>query len=264
MSPTTKPNSSNDKSNTTSQQAADPNSRRQRLRAEQEKAAREARVRKIITFSGLGVVLVAVISLVAWGIVSGVGKAKQAENGVNATYAAVIGQDTAPVTLDVFQDFMCPVCGEFEKANGADVGKLVAAGTVKLRIHPMNFLDDSSLGSKYSTRAANAFVTVWKAEPDKALAFNTLLYGNQPKENTTGLTDAQIADLAAKAGVSQAVIDTFAKLTNADFPTNATSEAYAQSVTGTPTVFINGTKFTGDLFTAGVLSAAVQQAASSK
>ena len=144
MSPTTKPNSSNDKSNTTSQQAADPSSRRQRLRVEQEKAAREARVRKIITFSGLGVVLVAVISLVAWGIVSGVGKAKQAENGVNATYAAVLGQDTAPVTLDVFQDFMCPVCGEFEKANGADVGNLIAAGTVKLRIHPMNFLDDSS------------------------------------------------------------------------------------------------------------------------
>jgi protein-disulfide isomerase len=35
-------------------------------------------------------------------------------------------------------------------------------------------------------------------------------------------------------------------------------------VTGTPTVFINGTKFTGDLFTTGPLTAAVQQAATGK
>lgn len=256
-------NADNSKKNP-SAQAANPNSRRQRLRAEQEKAAREARVRRIITFSGIGVVVLAVIGLVTWGILSNAGKAPQAGDGVKATYAAVIGKDTAPVTLDVFQDFICPVCGEFEKANGADVAKLVDAGTVKLRIHPMNFLDDSSLGSKYSTRAANAFVTVWKAEPDKALAFNTLLYQNQPAENTTGLTDAKIAELAKQAGVSQAVIDTFAQLTNADFPTNATNEAYAQGVTGTPTVFVNGTKFGGDLFTTGPLTAAIQQAATGK
>jgi len=265
MTTSNKPTSSgNDKQKSPSQQAADPNSRRQRLRAEQEKTAREAKVRRIITFSGLGVVALAVIGLVVWGIVSASNAAKQTSNGVKATYAAVIGKDSAPVTLDVFQDFMCPVCGEFEKANGAEVSKLVDAGTVKLRIHAMNFLDDSSLGSKYSTRAANAFITVWKAEPDKALAFNKLLYDNQPAEKTTGLTDAKIAELAAQAGVSQSVIDTFAQLTNADFPTNATNEAYAQNVTGTPTVFINGTKFSGDLFTTGPLTAAIQQAATGK
>lgn len=264
MSSTNKPNSnSNNGKKNAPQQAADPNSRRQRLRAEQEKAAREARVRRIITFSGLGVVLVAVIGLVIWGVTSATNAAKQttSNNGVSATYAAVIGKDGAPVTLDVFQDFMCPVCGEFEKANSEDVAKLVDAGTVRLRIHPMNFLDESSLGAKYSTRAANAFVTVWKAEPDKALAFNKLMYTNQPQENTTGLTDDQIAQIAAQAGVSQSVIDTFTKLEFAQFSTNATNEAYAAGVTGTPTVFINGTKFTGDLFTTGVLSAAIEQAA---
>lgn len=263
MSQTNKSNShnGNDNNKKKPQQASDPNSRRQRLRAEQEKAAREARVRRIITFSGLGVVVIAVVGLVVWGVISATNAAKQTNKGISATYAAVIGKDSAPVTLDVFQDFMCPVCGEFEKANSEDVAKLVDAGTIRLRIHPMNFLDDSSLGAKYSTRAANAFVTVWKAEPDKALAFNKLMYTNQPKENTTGLTDDQIAQIAAQAGVSKSVIDTFAKQENAQFPTNATTEAYAAGVTGTPTVFINGTKFTGDLFTAGVLSAAIEQAA---
>lgn len=261
MSPTSKPSNDNEKKNG-AQQAADPNSRRQRLRAEQEQAAREARVRRIITFGGLGVIGVVVIGLIVWGVLGAMNAAKQnAGNKISATYAVVVGKDDAPVTLDVFQDFMCPVCGEFEKANSEDIAKFVDAGTVRLRIHPMNFLDDASLGTKYSTRAANAFVTVWKAEPDKTLAFNKLLYTNQPSENTTGLTDDQIAEIATQAGVSQSVIDTFAKLTNADFPTNATTEAYAGGVTATPTVFINGTKFTGDPFTAGVLGAAIEQAA---
>lgn len=261
MSPTSKPNNDNEKKNGP-QQAADPNSRRQRLRAEQEQAAREAKVRRTITFGGLGVIGLVVIGLIVWGVIGAMNAARQnAGNKVSATYAVVVGKDDAPVTVDVFQDFMCPVCGEFEKANSEDIAKFIDAGTVRLRIHPMNFLDDASLGTKFSTRAANAFVTVWKAEPDKALAFNKLMYDNQPEENTTGLTDDQIAEIAAQAGVSQSVIDTFTELTNADFPTNATNEAYAGGVTATPTVFINGTKFTGDLFTAGVLGAAIEQAA---
>lgn len=268
MSPTNKNNPDKNNPDDTpdkkkpAQQPADPNSRRQRLRAEQEKAAREARVRKIITFGGLGVVVLAVIGLVTWGVISATNAAKPI-NKVNATYAVVIGKESAPVTLDVYQDFMCPVCGEFEKANSDDITRMVDDGTVLLRIHPMNFLDDASLGTKYSTRAANAFVTVWKAEPDKALAFNKLMFANQPKENTTGLTDAQIAQIASQAGVSASVIDTFAKGENTDFPTNTTNAAFASGVTGTPTVLIDGTKFTGNLFTPGVLGAAIEQAVKS-
>jgi protein-disulfide isomerase len=262
MTPSNKPSSNNedDKKNAP-RQTSDPNSRRQRLRAEQERAAREARVRRVITFGGLGVVAVAVIGLIIWGVIGATSAARQnAGDKISATYAVVIGKDTAPVTVDVFQDFMCPVCGEFEKTNSDDIAKLVAAGTVRLRIHPMNFLDDSSLGTKFSTRAANAFVTIWKAEPDKALAFNKLMYANQPKENSTGLTDDQIAQIAVQAGVSQSVVDTFTKQENADFPTNSTNEAFKGGVTATPTVFINGTQFSGNLFTAGALSAAIEQA----
>jgi len=259
MSPTSNPNSNDKKTN--AQQAGDPNSRRQRLRAEQEQAAREAKVRRTITFGGLGVIGLVVIGLIVWGVIGAMGAAKQnAGNKISATYAVVIGKDAAPVTLDVFQDFMCPVCGEFEKANSDDISKFIDAGTVRLRIHPMNFLDDASLGTKFSTRAANAFVTIWKAEPDKALAFNAALYENQPDEGTPGPTDDQLKALATGVGVSQAVADSFTSMANEAAVVQATQSAFAAGINSTPTVKINGEKFTGNTSQAGTLKAAVEAA----
>ena len=68
----------------------------------------------------------------------------------------------------------------------------------------MSFLDRTSQGARYSTRAANAFVTVAQADPDRILAFNRALYDNQPAEGTTGLTDAQLATLAADINANSA------------------------------------------------------------
>ncbi|MCE1173888.1 MAG: DsbA family protein [Propionibacteriales bacterium] len=245
-------------------QQPDPGSRRQQLRQEQEKAAKEAKVRKIVSIVALSVVGVAVIGGIVWAVMSMGTLTKPTAsktNPVNATYAVTAGDAKAPVVVDIFQDYMCPYCGDFDRANASDLATLAASGTVQLRLHPMNFLDDASKGTKYSTRAANALVTVFKAEPDKALAFNTALYAIQPAENTPGLTDAQIAQQAKAAGVSDATIATFTQLSNVDFVNNTTQAAFADGVTSTPTVLINGTQFTGNLYTAGPLRQAVEAAA---
>ncbi len=255
------------KSNSAGQQP-DPGSRRQQLRQEQEKAAKEAKIRKIISIAALSVVGVAVIGGIVWAVMSMGTLAKPTastnptgSNPVNATYAVTVGNATAPVTVDIYQDYICPYCGDFERANSSDLAALAASGKVFLRLHPMNFLDGASQGTKYSTRAANALVTVFKAEPDKVLAFNSALYAVQPKENTPGLTDAQIAEQAKSAGVSDATIATFTQLSNVDFVNNTTQAAGADGVESTPTVLINGTQFTGNLFTAGPLRQAVEAAA---
>jgi protein-disulfide isomerase len=155
---------------------------------------------------------------------------------------------------------MCPYCGQFDRAQEADLKSLVEAGTVKVVFHVMNFLDSSSNGAKYSSRAADAFVTVAKQQPSAALAFNTALYADQPAEGSSGLTDAQIADRARAAGVSDSVIATFANQPNADFVVKSNQAAFDEGIQSTPTVKINGTVFTGDLYTAGAFKAAIQAA----
>ncbi len=251
-------------SKSNSGQQPDPGSRRQQLRQEQAKAAQEAKVRKIISIVALSVVGVAVIGGIVWAVMSMGTLAKPGPsktNPVNAAYAVTVGDAKAPVIVDIYQDYMCPFCGDFDRANASDLASLAAAGSVQLRLHPMNFLDEASKGTKYSTRAANALVTVFKAEPDKALAFNTALYAAQPAENTPGLTDAQIAQQAKAAGVSDATIATFTQLSNVDFVNNTTQAAFADGVTSTPTVLIDGTQFKGNLYSAGPLRQAIEAAA---
>jgi protein-disulfide isomerase len=232
---------------------------------QQEKAARERRVRSTITFSIVGVVVLALVGTLVWVIVTATNQNKVTANptasGATAEYVLTVGDSTAPVTTDIYQDYMCPYCGQFERANTTDIESLVSAGTLKVQIHPMAFLDESSNGTKFSTRAANALVTVYNKEPDKTLAMNAILFANQPDENTSGLTDDQIAAFAKQAGVSDATIALFKQQSYAAWVASATQAAFAAGIQSTPTVLVDGTKLTGNLYTAGTFKSAVEAAA---
>ena len=103
-----------------------------------------------------------------------------------ANGAISVGKANAPVKLEVYLDYMCPFCGRFERANGGELDRLVADGTVQLHLYPLSFLDRLSNGTRYSTRAANAIVTVADRAPDKVLAFNSALFADQPAEGSSG------------------------------------------------------------------------------
>lgn len=180
----------------------------------------------------------------------------------NATDTGALRFGTGPVTVSVYADFMCPFCGRFERANGDYLQQAVAAGSITLDVYPLSFLDQQSGGSRYSTRAANAFVTVANADLVAALKFNKLLYSNQPAEGGSGLTNAQLADFATQAGASADVAASISREIYTPWVEQATQQAFASGVKQTPTVQINGTEFTGDLYTAGALQAAVEKAAS--
>jgi protein-disulfide isomerase len=181
--------------------------------------------------------------------------------GATADGALVSGKADAPVKLDIYLDYMCPYCGRFEQANGAEIERLVGDGTVLLHQHPLAFLDRASQGTQYSTRAANAVSTVADKAPDKLLPFNNALYANQPEEDTPGLTDDKIAELARGVGVPDSVVDTFTDRIFVPWVAQSTEKAFASGISGTPTVMINGKQFEGDLYTVGPLTQAINEAA---
>ena len=235
-------------------------SQRELMRLQREREAREKKVRTGVTIGIVAVVVAGILAGLIW-LVPALAARKAAASD---PYVLSIGSATASVTVDIYQDFMCPYCGQFDRAQASDLAALVNAGTVKVDFHIMAFLDDSSNGTKYSTRAANAFVAVAQREPSKALAFNNALYQNQPAEGSNGLTDAEIADRARQVGVSDSLASTFASMQNADFVSKSNQAALAAGVTSTPTVKINGAAFKGDLYTAGTLKDAVTKAVGSK
>ena len=240
-------------------------SRREQLRLEQEQAAREKKVRTWVTVGIVGLALVAAIALVAVvvarsGSEATAGSTLPVGGAIEGT-ALVVGETDAPVTVDVYQDYLCPYCGQFERANRDDLESLVADGTVRLRLHLMNFLDPQSAGTKYSTRAANAAVTVAQLEPDKLVAFNAALYEHQPSEGSRGLSDDEIAQLARNVGVSDTVTEKFAAGAGDALVAASNAAADAAGVQSTPTVKINGQELGGNLYAAGPFKAAVEAAA---
>jgi protein-disulfide isomerase len=174
--------------------------------------------------------------------------------------ALVVGRPGAPVQVDLYLDYMCPFCGRFERANGGELDRMVADGTVALKLYPLAFLDKASNGAQYSTRAANAIATVADRAPDKVLALNNALFAHQPAEGSRGLSDETIAKLANDIGVPQDVVTAFTDGVFEPWVAASTASVFDTGITGTPTVKINGQVFKGDLYTPGPFTQAVAAA----
>lgn len=122
--------------------------------------------------------------------------------GAVAFEEGVIAIGSGPRTVDAYLDPMCPYCKLFERTSGQMLVQDVASGTTTLLVHPVAILNRFSAGSDYSTRAAAVLTAVAAHHPDKVVSFLAALYSAQPTENTSGLTDAELVELAEGAGAS--------------------------------------------------------------
>jgi protein-disulfide isomerase len=233
-------------------------------RAAEAAAQARAQRRRRAVIGGVVAAVLVVLAVVVTVVVQDRRTATAADAAVPANTAAggdvvVVGQAAAPVTVDLYEDFQCPNCKNFEDTDGATLASLVSAGTVQLHYHGMAFLDTSA-NDRYSTRALNAAAAVVNAAgPDAFQTFHDLLYANQPEEGGSGLTDDQLAAYATQAGAGgEAVEQQIRDLTYGDWVSNVTDQASKDGVTGTPTVLVAGQRLE-DLSVAG-LTAAVQTA----
>jgi protein-disulfide isomerase len=182
----------------------------------------------------------------------------------------VLSSDSDTIHIQMFVDYFCPVCGAFEDANADQLSTWIESGAASVEIFPIAILDRASQGTKYSTRAANAAACVADNAPDDYYAFNTVLFDNQPEEGTTGLTDEELIALTEEAGVSspkpiaKCIVDQQFKSWVADARTRAQNgpipNSDVDSVAGTPTIIVNGVKYTGALNDAKAFSSFVIQA----
>lgn len=176
------------------------------------------------------------------------------------------------VNIVTYIDYQCPYCQQFETTNAQQISQWVTEGVATLEVHPIAILDNSSKGTKYSTRSANAAACVANFDPNNFLAVNTALFKNQPAEGTSGLTDAELQKVVADAGASgKDIASCISAQTFANWVTDETKRARTgplpnttePSITGTPTVLVNGTKYPGSLTDAAAFNNFVGQIATS-
>jgi len=243
---------------------------RQQLRqAQQAAAVRQRRRRRIFMWVG-GLVIVGLVAAIVVAVVQASGRERTlpevsgelvVPQHLTPAGAIPVGAADAPVTVEIYFDYMCPACGLFEAANGDELDRLLADGVARVELRPIAFLDEQSRGTEYSTRSANAVAVIADAAPDRVWAFHTAMYAHQPDEGSEGLSDEQIAAIAADAGVPADVVDRFTDGTYRPWVATVTREAFASGVHGTPTVKIDGAVFEGNVYELGPLTTAIESAA---
>lgn len=217
------------------------------LRKEQESKERRRRA-VVVTAAVLGVLaLVVVIAVAVQAGRDTTGEAATPPQGAVDSYALPYGETGAPVTVAVYEDFMCPFCGQFETVSQDMLEQYVDQGDVQVRYHMISFLDGASNGTDYSTRAMNAVgVVLDTSGPEVAKEFHDLLFENQPAEGTDGLSDERLIDLAVRAGARESAITPgIEDLEFEQWVENASDQASKDDINSTPTVLVDGERVEG-------------------
>ncbi len=269
---------------------------REKARALRDQQKKRERRNRVFLIGGVSLGALAVLALIAAIILPSafrppaMGPANMATNGLkvgegltvetaDARQADAAPADPAPtaegvVDIRIWVDYLCPICGQFEAANAEQIKGWVQDGSATVEIHPISILDRLSMGSKYSTRSANALACVANYAPNNAFDYSAALFEQQPAENTTGLENQQLIDIASGVGASDPAIATcindgefnawVADSTNAALKGPIANSDVA-NVQGTPTVIVNGKKYNGPVDSAEDFAAFVlaQTAASS-
>ena len=266
---------------------------RDKARILREKQKKKDRRTKGLLQGGIILASLAIVAIIALVIVNsarpvGPGPQNMASDGIQLSQGAIATEtpalksdedpvpsvrDEASGILDIqmFVDYLCPVCGDFEKTNGEYISSLMENGRTTVEIHPITILDSASQGTKYSTRAANAAACVANYSPNQFYDFHNLLYANQPAENTTGLTDNELIEFTSQAKVESAR-DVSACIQDQEFKSwvNASTAralngpipaSNIDKVEGTPTILVNGLKYEGSVTDLVSFQAFVLQAA---
>jgi protein-disulfide isomerase len=166
--------------------------------------------------------------------------------GVTSGYGIVLGEESAPTEITVYEDLQCPVCKVFEDATADRLEQAVEAGEVRVDYRMVSFLDVASTND-YSSRALNAALVVLDTSGVETFKeFHDLLFANQPAEGGPGPEDDQLIQYAVQAGADEAEISgPIEDKIYEQWIKNATEQMSKNAVNGTPTVFIDGEQVEG-------------------
>ncbi|MFI7002407.1 DsbA family protein [Nocardia sp. NPDC050175] len=162
----------------------------------------------------------------------------------------LLGRPGAPKTVDIFEDPICPGCGNMERIYGQEIAQQIDEGKLAVRYRLVNFLDPRSRSKDYSSRAvaANQCVAEGGSGPVYSKFHTELFTTKRPSEGGADLSNDELAAQARVAGAPESVlqcISTGAKVDAARTSATATTDALGAALGGsaaTPAVFDGKTK----------------------
>ena len=152
-----------------------------------------------------------------------------------------LGDPNAPVKVDVYEDFRCSACLYFtQNFEPQVIQNYVETGKVYFTYHFFIVIDGND-GTDASTRSANAALCA--NEQGHFWDYHDTLYANQITESASLYTDARLATMAENLKLDMTAFNTcyaskkYASVIQADI-----TQGEKLNITGTPSIFINGTQ----------------------
>lgn len=219
-----------------------------------EERARQAAVdrrRKLVLYGVGGVVILAIVGAVWFGIAQET-KNTGSSSGPTPAIATAdnggipIGPSESDAeakgipTVDVYEDFQCPACKTFEADSGPTLEKLADEGKARVVYHPLNLIGAQFSGEPGSSslRAGSAFACTTDT-PD-FMKFHNIAFANQPTEGE-GISNEQLISWGQQAGItSESFKQCVEEETYVGWVKRVDSASGDKGVTGTPTVFVAG------------------------
>ena len=243
--------------------AAAKTAARERLRAERERQAKRAKVKRQLVVAGSVVAVLAIAGGIGYAVVQN-NKPQYWESaksdklvkpanttGTNGTIVT-IGKASAKKTLVMYEDPRCPICAQFEQVVGSTVDKDVEAGKFKIQYVGATFLDDK-LGGEGSKNALSALGAALNVSPEAFLEYKTAMYSTKyhPEETTDKFKDDSYLIKVAQTvpalkdntkfqdAVKKGTYDAWAMAMSKQFDDNK------DGVTGTPGFVMDGKQLNG-------------------
>jgi len=151
---------------------------------------------------------------------------------------------TGTTVVELYIDPMCPFCGQFDLANGDTLAGLVDDGSITLRLYSLTFLDPTSQGTEYSTRASAALTCEAALNPESTLDYLSALFVHQPTEGSTGLSDDELVALSSG---SESISECVSSERYQAWSQQNTDLALSGGIQGTPTLLVDGSRYTGPI-----------------
>ena len=150
-----------------------------------------------------------------------------------------LGDPSAPVTIEVYEDFQCPACKSFsEQIEPEIIDTFVATGDVYYIYRHFPFLDDRAPRNE-SDQAANA--SMCAAVENRFWDYHDMLFANWDGENQGAFNDKRLVAFAEALGLDMQEFNQcfdanqFKDEIDADLASGRDS-----GVTGTPSIMVNG------------------------
>lgn len=212
--------------------------RKEAARVVREQLAREQRRKRTLWVSVTAVFVLVIAGFVGWAVYSEqrAGEFTPPPGANEAGTGIVYG--SGPVTIDLYEDYLCPACKRFQEISGETVDQLADEGKAQVVFHPVAILDSRST-TQYSTRSSAAAGCA--SAGGKFREFSEALFVQQPAEDGAQFNNDELIDLGVGVGLDR---DSFGSCvkdgTYLSWTKHVTEESSRANVSGTPTVLVNG------------------------